>query len=110
MNYQDKRKECKQLNIIVPSKIETSPGYLNRDTQRLVDLYYDKKEDFIEAYHNFKKQDELKNSSKRLDKIKFCESIYYKSAAVFVSLKPVLRALEDTLNIKPYKSVDSYEL
>lgn len=107
MNYQEKRVECLEVNIIVASKNKIELGDLNENTIRLVELYYKLKEKFINAYSQSKEQMVFKVSKKRIDKISFNQATFESNLAVYGELKWTLRILERGLNIKPDKPVDS---
>lgn len=100
INFQEKRKECKDRNYVLSSQ----------ETEDLVTLYYKCREDFLSAYHVAKEQIAFKASKDRYDLIQFDESKLEANLAIYGELRWVLRTLERVLNIKPDKSLDDYQL
>ena len=99
-NFQERRGECKDRKYVLSSQ----------ETKDLVTLYYGCRNHFSSAYHVAKEQIALKASKKRYDLIQFDRPRLEANLAVYGELRWVLRTLERVLNIKPYKSLDDYEL
>jgi methionine synthase II (cobalamin-independent) len=100
INFQEKRKECKDRNYVLSSQ----------ETEDLVTLYYKCREDFLSAYHVAKEQIAFKASKDRYDLIQFDRPRLEANLAIYGELRWVLRTLERVLNIKPDKSLDDFEL
>jgi aminoglycoside/choline kinase family phosphotransferase len=100
LNFQEIRKECKKINY----------NLSYQDINRLIELYYKCKKDFLSAYFTTKQQIIFKNSKKRYDLIQFDKSTLDTNLTLFGELKYILRNLEKILNIKPDKTIDQYIL
>lgn len=110
MNFQEKREQCKDINIVIAPKEKVNISQLNTNTSRLIDMYYVGRRKFLDSYFIVLEQLKFKTSNQRYDRIQYNRSTLDSNLSTYAELKWVLGCLEKSLNIKPDKSVDNYKL
>jgi hypothetical protein len=94
ISFQEKRKEIKNCKKTI-------------ETNELIELYYEKREEFVKELNTLLKENNYKNSKKTLDILLFNSRQYDKSLAICKTLRRILCKLERILNIEPMESIDT---
>jgi len=95
MNYQEKKEMTQNTTNEV-------------NTTKLIDMYLNNRELFINSYYEVIKQTNLSKSQYRIDLIEFNNAKLVENLTRFNTLKPILRNLEIMLNIETDYPIDNY--